>query len=145
MLQIFHLDVVKVDRVVAWRGRWLSLLLGRSHWATHVGSLCGAWVPCDGRRRGCWGATRDADVGAAQVSEPRSNATSRLDIGALGVSFVELDEQFLFLGHYWLLLLLSSASVSVKDNTFIKFEGKSQEVVLNNCDSIVHGDYISET
>jgi hypothetical protein len=70
---------------------------------------------------------------------------SRPDVRALGVSFAELDEQFLFLGHYRLLVLLSSASVSVKDNTFIKSEGKSQEVVLNNCDSIVHGDYISET
>jgi hypothetical protein len=53
-----------------------------------------------------------------------------------------LDEQLLFLGHYWLLLLLSSASVSVKDNKFIKFEGKLKELVLNNCNNIVHGDYI---
>jgi hypothetical protein len=37
MLQRFHLNIVKVDWSVAWRGRWLSLPLGRSSGSTDVG------------------------------------------------------------------------------------------------------------
>ena len=36
MLHRFYLDVAKVDRGVAQRGQWLSLLLGRSRESTHV-------------------------------------------------------------------------------------------------------------
>jgi hypothetical protein len=37
MLQRFHLNIVKVDRSIAWCGRWLSLPLGRSSGSTDVG------------------------------------------------------------------------------------------------------------
>jgi hypothetical protein len=42
MLQIFYLDVSKVDWGVAHRGRWLSSLLGRSRGSAHMGFPCGA-------------------------------------------------------------------------------------------------------
>ena len=36
MLQMFHLDVTKVDQSVARHGRWLSPLLGRSRGSTQL-------------------------------------------------------------------------------------------------------------
>jgi hypothetical protein len=46
----FHMDVAKVDRGVAWRGRWCHCV-GR-------GMGAGVRLPCDGHGRRCW--ERDA-------------------------------------------------------------------------------------
>jgi hypothetical protein len=72
----FHLDVTKVDWDVKRRGRWLLLLPGHSRGSTHVDFLVRGASPYDGREVRCWGRTWDADVGAAQVSEPHLDATS---------------------------------------------------------------------
>jgi hypothetical protein len=73
MLQRFHLGVAKVDRGIAWHGRWLS--------------LCGVRVEHGSLRRTrarvLEGGTRDADAEATQVSEPRLDATSHPNVQAL--------------------------------------------------------------
>jgi hypothetical protein len=77
MLQMFYLDVTKVDQGVARRTRWLSLSLGRCRGSTHVGFPVRGVGPCDG----CRGVGRDADARVVQALEPRP------DVQALGVPF----------------------------------------------------------
>jgi hypothetical protein len=72
MLQMFHLDVAKVDRDVARRSWWLSLLLGWSCGSIHMGFPVrdgGAWVPMTDTGAGAGaGCERGSGAGVGAVS-----------------------------------------------------------------------------